>query len=69
MIKEWVSDQSALVAPAIGLVLFLVFFVAVLFWIYRPGSKSTYDEESQLPFTDEERRESDQDTAAPERRE
>jgi cbb3-type cytochrome oxidase subunit 3 len=65
MIKEWVSDQSLLLAPAFAMVLFLVLFVVVLVWIYRPGSRRIYEREAQLPFDEGRRAGGRHDTASP----
>ncbi|HKJ00354.1 MAG TPA: cbb3-type cytochrome c oxidase subunit 3 [bacterium] len=52
MIKEWLTDQGLMLGPGVALGLFLVFFIGVLFWIYRPGSNRIYEREAQLPFED-----------------
>ncbi|GGC05611.1 cytochrome oxidase [Marivita lacus] len=36
------------------LVLFL-FFVGVVFWAFRPGSKSTHDDTANIPFRHEDK--------------
>jgi cbb3-type cytochrome oxidase subunit 3 len=64
MIKEWVSDQSLMLGPAFAMVLFLVLFVVVLVWIFRPGSRRVYEHEAQLPF-DEGRGGARHDSASP----
>lgn len=33
-----------------GLLIFFGFFVAMLVWIYRPGSRKTYDDAANIPF-------------------
>ena len=47
------SRTDLLVLPEIALVLFLMVFVGALIWIFRPGSKNTYDRRSLLPLTDD----------------
>ncbi len=51
--KNFVLSQTDyLVFPLIAVVLFFVFFVAMLFWVYRPGSKAVYADRSQLALED-----------------
>ena len=50
MISEWVTDQGYLLGPAFALGLFLLVFVVMLLWLYRPGSERVYQHEAQLPF-------------------
>ncbi|MCK6418638.1 MAG: cbb3-type cytochrome c oxidase subunit 3 [Alphaproteobacteria bacterium] len=38
----------------IGLLFFFAFFVLTAFWIYRPGSRKTYDEQADIPFKENE---------------
>jgi cbb3-type cytochrome oxidase subunit 3 len=40
-------------APAATLLFFLAVFVAVLLWIYRPGSARVYARSAALPLDDE----------------
>ena len=35
-----------------GLVIFFVFFVGVVFWVYRKGSKEVYNHLDKLPLND-----------------
>ena len=35
---------------SIGLILFFTFFIAVLFWIFRKGSKKFYNQAAKIPF-------------------
>lgn len=37
-------------AGTIGLLFFFVFFVALVGWIYRPGTKLRYQRYAQLPL-------------------
>ena len=37
-------------ATLIGLLFFFCFFVGVLIWVYRPGSKSTYKNFAEIPL-------------------
>ena len=51
--KNFVLSQTDfLVFPLIAVVLFFGFFVAMLFWVYRPGSKVAYAERSRLALED-----------------
>jgi len=36
-----------------GLVALVVMFVAILVWVFRPGSKQAYDEISKIPLKDD----------------
>ena len=55
MISAWLTDQGLTLGPAVALVLFFGIFVAVLGWIFRPGSTQIYEHEARLPL-DESRR-------------
>ncbi|MBI6630341.1 CcoQ/FixQ family Cbb3-type cytochrome c oxidase assembly chaperone [Pontibaca salina] len=37
------------------LLLLFVFFVGVVFWVFRPGSKKTYDDTANIPFRHEDK--------------
>ena len=37
----------------ISLLFFFAFFVGVLSWVFRPGSKSAYDECSNIPLKED----------------
>ena len=56
MIRAWLSDRMSdpgfAVEGGISMILFLLLFVGVLVWIYRPGSRNTYEQEAALPFED-----------------
>ena len=52
MIRSWLSGMSVGVGPMVVTVGFLVFFVGVLVWIFRPGSTRAYDQLSTLPLND-----------------
>ena len=52
MISAWLTDQGFLLGPAVALVLFFSIFMAVLAWIYRPGSREIYEHEARLPLDD-----------------
>lgn len=54
MIRNWLSDQGITLGPAIALIIFLVVFVGVLAWVFRPGSRRIYEHESRLPLDDDE---------------
>ena len=36
-----------------SVVLFVLVFLASIYWIFRPGAKKFYDERSAMPFSDE----------------
>jgi len=51
--KNFVLAQTDyLVFPLIAVVMFFIFFVAMLVWVYRPGSKAVYAERSRRALTD-----------------
>lgn len=51
--KNFVLSQTDyLVFPLIAVVLFFVFFVAMLMWVYRPGSKAVYAERGRRALED-----------------
>ncbi len=51
--KNFVLSQTDyLVFPLIAVVLFFAFFVAMLVWVYRPGSKATYADRSRRALED-----------------
>lgn len=51
--KNFVLSQTDwLVFPLIAVVLFFAFFVAMLVWVYRPGSKAVYADRSRLALED-----------------
>lgn len=51
--KNFVLSQTDyLVFPLIAFVLFFAIFIAVLFWVYRPGSKAVYADRSRLALDD-----------------
>lgn len=37
-------------AGLIGLLFFFVFFIAVVVWVFRPGSKKRYDQDAHIPL-------------------
>ena len=46
-------DDLVAVTRVIGLVLFLGFFLGMLAWVYRPGSKRAYEAGGRVPFHDD----------------
>ncbi len=42
-------------APMIGLLFFFFFFVATAIWVYRPGSRATYQKYADIPFVRDEK--------------
>lgn len=39
---------------SIGLILFFIFFVGVVFWVFRKGSKQYYNQTAQMPLGEDE---------------
>jgi cbb3-type cytochrome oxidase subunit 3 len=52
MISQWLSEGDHVTWPLVALCVFIVVFVGMLVWIYRPGSKQFYEREAQLPLED-----------------
>ena len=50
MIRTWLADQGFLWGPGTALILFLALFIGVLVWVFRPGSRETYEQEARLPL-------------------
>ena len=41
-------------AGMIGLIFFFLFFVGVVLWVFRPGSKKKYSEDACIPLEETE---------------
>ncbi|MCF8495566.1 MAG: cbb3-type cytochrome c oxidase subunit 3 [Alphaproteobacteria bacterium] len=50
---QYASGFASHHAGVIGLLFFFIFFVAMIAWLFRPGSKEQYKEDAQIPFKDE----------------
>ena len=50
MMDSALHPTLAFWGPGLALVLFLVFFVAIMIWVYRPGSRNVYQESARLPL-------------------
>jgi len=37
-------------ADSWGLLALALFFLAILIWVFRPGSKKTYENQADIPF-------------------
>ena len=37
-------------ADSWGLLALALFFLAILIWVFRPGSKKTYENQAEIPF-------------------
>lgn len=59
--KEGLKYFTDTYLTSIGLLLFFVFFVAVIFWVFRKGSKAFYNKASQLPLNEPEEKAVKQD--------
>ncbi len=46
-------NEFRLFADSVGLVLLMAFFVGVLFFIFRPGSRQRYDDASRIPLKED----------------
>lgn len=47
--KEYFASSGA---GIIGLLIFFVFFIAMLAWLYRPGSGDSYKKFGNIPLKD-----------------
>lgn len=45
---DWIATNSGI----IGLIFFLVFFVLTALWVYRPGSKQSYQLKALIPLNE-----------------
>lgn len=46
------SDGVTVAGGALSLFIFLALFIGVLVWVFRPGSKRTYQRRARLPLDD-----------------
>lgn len=46
---DWLTTNAGMV----GLVFFLTFFVLTAVWIFRPGSKKSYQDNALIPFKEQ----------------
>lgn len=44
---------SSATAGMIGLIVFFLFFLGVVAWVFRPGSKKDYERKAQIPLKDD----------------
>lgn len=49
---EFIDTYGELIGLA-GLLFFFIFFVGVLAWVFRPGTKKMYREMSQIPLKED----------------
>lgn len=52
MKNEGLAYFSDTYLTSLGLVIFFIFFVAMIFWVYRKQSKELYNYVEQLPLTE-----------------
>ena len=52
MIRNVMTDMGMTLGPTVALLLFVLLFILVMLWIYRPGSREIYEEEARLPLDD-----------------
>jgi len=52
MIHDWLANNGIVLGPASVMVAFFLLFLALLAWLYRPGSSEGYQLEANLPFED-----------------
>ncbi len=46
-------EELVALTRVIGLAVFLMMFLGVLVWVFRPGSRQVYDANARIPFADE----------------
>lgn len=44
--SQFASSHSGI----IGLLFFFIFFIGMIVWVYRPGSKDKYHQDAQIPL-------------------
>jgi cytochrome c oxidase cbb3-type subunit 4 len=49
--KEVFASGSA---GLIGLLFFFIFFMGVVLWVFRPGSKKKYSQDARIPLEEKE---------------
>lgn len=52
MKQEGLKHFTDMYIPALGLFVFFVIFLCVLFWVYRKGSSETYKKIESIPLLD-----------------
>ena len=50
--SDFAFNFASAYAGLIGLLFFFAFFVIMLIWIFRPGSKKQYQNDALIPFKD-----------------
>ena len=50
--KELFADANA---GMIGLLIFVIFFIGILIWVFRPGSTKHYKDAGQIPLEEDEK--------------
>lgn len=53
MMNEWFGADGVVFGPAFVLLEFMVVFILLLVWVFRPGSSAIYEQAATLPFDDE----------------
>lgn len=46
-------DYIAANAGVIGLIFFVIFFLLVLLWLYRPGAKEQFEQHGNIPLKED----------------
>lgn len=54
MIKDVVKNLPYELMPTLVMITFVLFFVVMVFWVFRKDSKKVYRQAENLPFSDEE---------------
>ena len=55
------------IAGSWGLLMLVVFFIGVVIWAFRPGSRATYKDTANIPFRNEDRPADNQEAVENER--
>lgn len=53
MIREVLSKFPFSLMPTIVMFVFVIFFLSMLFWLYRRGSSDFYKKVEQIPFRED----------------
>ncbi len=47
---QYASQFASVHAGLMGLIFFFIFFIGMIVWVFRPGSKGQYQNDAQIPF-------------------
>ena len=53
MFRDAAKYADPSIWPTVALILFVVFFVGLIIWLYRPGQRSRMEPRKQIPLEEE----------------